>query len=166
VLFLIREGRMAQQVGCKGRDKGRYTTGIRLWWLLNDAEKVVEWHWLPLDRPDKDFEPLAAAFDGGVTILTNQGFRDKNGLPRNLKLCPKGTWNERMIVETAFSITTVVSGQEARSSSCRSSLVALRAYLAAMFDVVNALFISCSRMTSAACLSPSFRFNRLVSLVT
>lgn len=35
-------------------------------------------------------------------------FHCKDGIPANLKLCQKGTWNERMIVETAFSMQTVV----------------------------------------------------------
>jgi hypothetical protein len=36
LLFPIREGRSSQQVGKKGKDKGRWTIGIKLCWLLNN----------------------------------------------------------------------------------------------------------------------------------
>jgi hypothetical protein len=140
LLFPIREGRTAQQVGCKGKDKGRWTIGVRLWWLLNDAGQVVEGYWLPLDRPDKDFNPLAASFDGDTVVLTDLGFRDRNGVPNNLKLCPKGTWNERMIIETAFSMLTVVCQSKKCFHRLADYLWSHCAYLAAMFNVVNTLF--------------------------
>src|SRR4030042_4464837 len=79
MLFPIREGRSAQQVGRKGKDKGRWTIGLRLWWLLNDAVQVVEWYLLALARPDKDFNPLAASFDDDTIVLTDLGFRDQIG---------------------------------------------------------------------------------------
>jgi hypothetical protein len=140
LLFPIREGRTAHQVGRKGKDKGRWMIGIRLWWLLNDAGQVVEWFWLPLNRPDKDFNPLAASFDGKTIVLTDLGFRDKNGIPQNMKLCPRGAWNERMIIETAFSMLTVVCQSKKFFHRLVEYLWSHCAYLAAMFNVVNALF--------------------------
>ncbi len=44
LIFPIREGRSPRPIGQKGKDKGRWTIGIRLWWLLNDAGQVVEWY--------------------------------------------------------------------------------------------------------------------------
>src|SRR5215216_6120291 len=58
LLFPIRQGRSEQQIGAKGRDKGRWTVGVRLWWLLDNSGQVVEWAFLPLNRPDKAFNPV------------------------------------------------------------------------------------------------------------
>lgn len=43
LIFPIRQGRSPQQVGKKGRDKGRWSVGIKFCWLLNDFCRVVAW---------------------------------------------------------------------------------------------------------------------------
>ncbi len=45
LLFPIRQGRSSQQLGKKGRDKGRWSVGIKFCWLLNDCCRVVAWDW-------------------------------------------------------------------------------------------------------------------------
>ncbi len=140
LLFPIREGRTKRQIGRKGKDKGRWTIGIRLWWLLDEAGHVVEWYWLPLDRPDKDFNFLVEYYADESIALADLGFRDKNGIPPNLKLCAKGTWNERMIIETSFSMLTLVCHAKKFFHRVADHLWSHCAYLAAMFNVVTALF--------------------------
>lgn len=140
LLFPIREGRSKRQIGRKGRDKGRWTIGIRLWWLLDEAGQVVEWYWLPLNQPDKDFNPLAEYYAEQSIVLTDLGFRDQDGIPSNLKVCPKGTWNERMIVETSFSMLTLVCHTKKFFHRLPNYLWSHCAYLAAMFNVVTTLF--------------------------
>jgi hypothetical protein len=80
LIFPICQGRSKQQIGKKGKDRGRWTIGIRLWWLLDDAGQVVDWYWLPMNHPDKDFNPLAAYFADESIALTDLGFRDANGI--------------------------------------------------------------------------------------
>lgn len=140
LLFPIREGRSAAQLGRKGRDKGRWMIGMRLWWLLSNTGQVVEWYWPPMNVPDKAFNTLAATFDEQTIALADLGFRDKDGAPANVKLCPKGTWNERMIVETAFSMFTVVCHAKKFFHRVAEYLWSHCAYLAAMFNVLNTLF--------------------------
>jgi hypothetical protein len=140
LLFPIREGRSPRQIGRKGKDKGRWTIGFRLWWLLNDAGQVVEWYWLPLDHPDKDFNPLAEYYADQTIVLTDLGFRDADHIPPNLKLCTKGTWNERLIIETSFSMLTVVCQTKKFFHRVAAYIWSRCAYLAAMFNVLNALF--------------------------
>jgi hypothetical protein len=140
LLFPIREGRSKRQIGRKGRDKGRWTIGIRLWWLLDQAGQVVEWYWLPLNQPDKDFNALAEYYAEQSIVLTDLGFRDKDGIPSNLKVCPKGTWNERMIVETSFSMLTLVCHTKKFFHRRADYLWSHLAYLAAMFNVLTTLF--------------------------
>ena len=101
---------------------------------------MVEWYWLPLDHPDHDFNPLAANFDQQTIALLDFGFRDKRGLPPNIKICKKGTWNERMVVETAFSMLTVVCGAKKFFHRVADYIWSHCAYLTALFNVLYALF--------------------------
>jgi hypothetical protein len=49
------------------------------------------------------FHPLIAQFDGQMIVLTDTGFHAKSGDPANMKVCPRGSWNTRMLVETVLS---------------------------------------------------------------
>ena len=93
-----------------------------------------------MNRPDQDFNPLIETLDGQTITLSDLGFRCADGVPDNLKLCLKGTWNERMMVETSFSMITVVCGAKKLFHRVASYIEAHLAYLAAMFNVLLALF--------------------------
>ncbi len=140
LLFPIREGRSPQQVGKKGKDKGRWTIGVRLCWQLDVYGRVVEWAWAPLNVPDKTFNGLVGCLDSQSLVFTDLGFRDANGVPDNLVLCEKGTYNDRMIVETAFSMVTVVCHLKKITRRIDDYIEAHLAYVAAMFNTLLALF--------------------------
>ena len=59
LLFPIRQGRSEQQIGKKGRDKGRWSIGIKLCWLLNDVCRVVNWDWSTMNVNDKHFHSVS-----------------------------------------------------------------------------------------------------------
>jgi hypothetical protein len=140
LLFPIREGRSQQQVGKKGRDKGRWSIGIKLCVLLNDVCRVVNWDWATLNVHDKHFHPVVEPFIGATIALADFGFRDKDSVPANLKICKKGTWNERMCVETVFSMLTVVCDLK-RIRHRLSAYIQMRlAYVVAMFNILLDLF--------------------------
>jgi hypothetical protein len=140
LIFPIREGRSARQVGKKGKDKGRWSVGIKLCWLLNAEGKVVSWDWNTLNTPDQAFNPLVQALAGQTIVLADLGFRDQEGIPDNLKLCPKGTWNERLVVETALSMVTMVCHLKKIHHRFEAYLQARLAFLCAMFNVLLGLF--------------------------
>lgn len=140
LLFPIREGRSDQQVGKKGRDKGRWSIGLKLGWLLDTAGRVVGWAWDTMNVHDQAFHPLIERQDGDTITLSDLGFRCAAGIPQNLKVCPKGTWNERMIVETAFSMLTVVCHSKKLFHRLAIYLETHFAYLAAMFNTLLHLF--------------------------
>ena len=140
LIFPIRAGRSDKQVGQKNKDKGRWSVGIKLCWGLNNLGRVVGWAWQPMNAHDQDFHPLLAQWEGQTITLTDLGFRAKAALPTNLKLCPKGTWNERMCVETAFSLLTVVCQAKKIYHRVAAYIETRLAYLAAMFNILLALF--------------------------
>jgi hypothetical protein len=43
-----------------------------------------------------------------MIVLTDTGFHAKTGDPTNMPVCPRGTWNTRMVVETLWSMLTTV----------------------------------------------------------
>jgi hypothetical protein len=140
LLFPLRHGRSKQQLGKKNKDKGRWSIGIKLCWILNSYGQVVGWHWLTMNRPDQDFLPLVWLLNDAAIVLTDLGFRCKDGLPANLKVCPKGTWNDRMLVETVFSLLTVVCQGKKMFHRLAAYLDTRLAYLAAMFNILLTLF--------------------------
>jgi hypothetical protein len=139
-IFPIRQGRSPQQVGRKGKDKGRWTVGLKLCWLLNHHGQVVAWAWAPLNAPDQHFHPLVRQLVGQTITLSDLGFRSKDGIPENLKLCAKGTWNERMRVETALSMVTVICDLKRLRHRLAPYSQAHLAAVGAMFNLLLTLF--------------------------
>ena len=139
LLFPIRAGRTRHQIGKKGRDKGRWSLGLKLCWVLNTFGLVVGWSYDTLNRFDTTFHGLVGLFKEEAIVLADLGFRAKQGNPSNLKRCRKGTWNERMVVETTFSLLTVVCHAKHMFHCRRSYLEARLAYTAAMFNLLVTL---------------------------
>jgi hypothetical protein len=140
LIFPIREGRSDKQLGEKNKDKGRWSVGIKLCWILNVYGRVVGWTWDTMNCTDQVFLPLIEDFEEDTLILSDLGFRRKAGIPSNLKLCPKGTFNNRMIIETAFSLLTVICNAKKMFHRVQHHLEARLSYLAAMFNTCLSLF--------------------------
>jgi len=140
LIFPIRQGRSAQQVGGKGKDKGRWSVGVKLAWVVNTFGDVCGWSWQPMNQPDQDFLPLLAMFDQESVVMTDFGFRCAAGIPTNVKICKKGTWNERIAIETIFSLMTVICKAKKIHHRAAAYIQARLAYMAATFNVCLALF--------------------------
>lgn len=140
LIFPIREGRSAKQVGKKNKDKGRWSIGIKLCWILNERGRVVGWKWLPMNAHDQDFNDEIEKLEGQTITLSDLGFRCAEGIPENLKLCEKGTWNERMIIETSFSLLTVVCHMKKIFHRIADYIDARLAFTVVMFNVLLALY--------------------------
>jgi hypothetical protein len=135
----IREGRSPSQIGKKGKSNWRWIVGLKLCWLINDCGQVVAWDWNTANVADKVFLPLVAPFQDQTIVLADIGFRNAEGIPANLKLCPHGTWNERMLVETALSLITTVCSLKKVFHRTRHHFQSRLAYVAAMFNALLAL---------------------------
>lgn len=140
LIFPIREGRSKQQVGKKNKDKGRWSIGIKMCWIINTYGQVVGWKWTTMNRPDQDFHPLIEQLNEESIVLSDLCFRCADGIPNNLKLCAKGTWNDRMVVETVFSLLTVICNAKRMYRRVARHIDAHLAYLAAMFNACLGLF--------------------------
>ena len=106
-----RQGRSDQQIGRKGLSNLRWIVGAKLCFVLNRFGLVVDWDRDTANVSDKTFQPLIARFDTQMLVLTDPGFhaKAKNGKqadPPTMKVCARGTWNGRMVVETVLSMLT------------------------------------------------------------
>jgi hypothetical protein len=128
-----RYGRSPLQVGRKGYSNHRWIVGLKFCWLLTNRGQVVAWDWNTANVPDNSFAPLVVPFQDQTITLADTGLHAASGDPPNLKLCRKGEWNERMLVETALSLVHRV---------CRLKYLWHRArpYLAMHLAFVTALF--------------------------
>jgi hypothetical protein len=54
------------------------------------------------------FQWLIRQVDGRMIVLSDTGFHAAEGDPANLKLCQRGEWQDRILVETVLSMLTVV----------------------------------------------------------
>lgn len=135
----MREGRSKAQVGKKGKSNRRWIVGIKLCWLINDYGRVVDWDIATANVHDQNFHSLIENVKGKTITLSDTGFRCKAGIPENLKLCPRGTWNERMVVETVLSMLTTVCHLKHWFHRSWRYLKSHAAYLAALFNTLLAL---------------------------
>ena len=108
LLHPMREGRSVQQIGRKGKSNHRWIVGGKLGLLLNHLGLVVAWDCAGANAPESAFHPLIAAFEDDMMVLSATAFHAKEGDPPTLKLCARGTWNTRMLVETVLSMLTGV----------------------------------------------------------
>jgi hypothetical protein len=135
----IRERRSQRQIGRKGKSNWRWIIGLKLCWLVNDRGEVVRWGWDTANVHDQVFLPLVAALEEVSIVLADTGFNDANGIPANLKLCPRGTWNERMLVETMLSLVTTVCRLKKVFHRTRHHFQSRLAYVAALFNALLGL---------------------------
>ena len=78
--------------------------GGKLCLLLNQLGLVVGWDCAGATAPDTAFHPLIATYEEERIVLSDAAFHAREGDPTNLKLCDRGLWNTRMLVETVLSM--------------------------------------------------------------
>lgn len=109
LLHPIRERAKPERVriATKGKSNYRWIMGAKLAVVLNQFGLVVDFDVSAANIGDTTFHSLINKLDGQTLLLADKGFHAKSGDPDNLKICAKGCWNERMVVETFFSMLTL-----------------------------------------------------------
>lgn len=104
-----RQGRSENQIGEKGLSNKRWIVGAKVCYVLNHLGLVVDWDVDTANVYDGTaFQDLVDRNQEFMAIFSDQGFAKKDWHPENLKICQRGEWNSRMIVETVFSMLTLV----------------------------------------------------------
>ena len=104
----IREGRRQSQMGKKGKSNHRWIVGGQRGLVRNPCGLVTNGDWATANGPDSHFQPLVRHWEGRRSVLTDTGFHAPDGDPPNMKICPRGTWNVRLVIETVLSLLTRV----------------------------------------------------------
>lgn len=131
-----REGRSPQQLGKKGLSNKRWIVGGKLCFHLNQWGQVVAWDCSTANVHDTTFHPLIRQVEETTVVLADMGFHAAEGDPTNMKLCPRGHWNDRMIVETVLSMLTVVTHFKKRRHRLWFCFRAMLAFTMAAFNVL------------------------------
>src|SRR3989442_11473270 len=62
----------------------------------------------PANVADNTFQWLIRQVEERMIVLSDTAFHATEGDPTNLKLCQRGEWEDRMLVETVLSMLTLV----------------------------------------------------------
>jgi len=104
----MREGRSPQQIGRQGRSNHRWMVGGTLCLLLNQYGLVVGGDCATANVADTTLQWLMRHVDGRMIVLRDTACHAAAGDPANLTRCPRGAWEDHMLVETVLSMLTVV----------------------------------------------------------
>jgi hypothetical protein len=132
----MREGRSPHQIGKKGKSNHRWIVGGKLCFILNQWGLICAWDCATANVYDAHFHPLIARFEPHMIVLTDTGFHAKTGDPANMKVCQRGTWNVRMLVETVLSMLTTVLHSKQMHHRVWAYFRARLAWLMAAFNIL------------------------------
>src|SRR5437879_4617788 len=102
------DGGSPQQNGRKGLSNHRWMLRGNLCLLLNQWGLIVGWDCATANVADNTFQWLVRQCEDQMIVLSDTAFHAAEGDPSNLKLCPRGEWEDRMLVETVLSMLTLV----------------------------------------------------------
>lgn len=133
----VREHRSEQQIGKKGLSNKRWIVGGKLCLLLNHLGLIVDWDFSTANVYDAYFHPLILRVSETMLVLADTHFHAAQGDPPNLKICPKDTWNERMLVETVLSMLTTICHFKKLFHRTWDQFEARLAYTMALFNILT-----------------------------
>lgn len=132
-----REGRTEEQIGRKGLSNQRWIVGGKLCFLLNNLGLIVDWDMGTANAHDGTvFQEMVNRHAPYMAIFADTGFAKKAWQPDNLRLCRRGEWNNRMMVETVLSILTLVCHFKKVSHRVWSYFQSRLAYTMALFNIL------------------------------
>ena len=132
----VREGRSPRQIGRKGLSNRRWIVGGKLCLVVNQWGLIVDWDWNTANVHDSVFHPLIRRVQQQMILLSDQGFHAKAGDPANLKICPPKTWGERMVIETVFSMLTLIGRFKHQSHRAGAYFNAHLSFAVATFNLL------------------------------
>lgn len=97
-----------RRIGRKGFAAWKWIVGGKLCLSANKFGLITDWCVLTAIVADQEFLPLVEAVSDQMIVLTDKGFRRHHNQPENLKICRRGEWNDRMLIETVFSLLSEV----------------------------------------------------------
>ena len=104
-----RERRNKKKIGRKGLSNKRWIVGGKLCFVLNHLGLIADWDVDTANVYDGSaFQKIIERNAEKMVVFLDEGFVKKDWSPENIKICKRGEWNTRMIVETVLSMLTLV----------------------------------------------------------
>jgi hypothetical protein len=104
--------------------------------FLNQWGLIAAWACTTTNVADNTFQWLIRQFEEQMIVLSDTAFHAAEGDPANLKLCQRGEWEDRMLVETVLSMLTVVCPFKKVMHRVWTSFHARLAFTMAAFNVL------------------------------
>ena len=133
----IRENRSRQSknVSKKGQSNHRWIVGRKINVIINQKYEIISMQHETQNVCDNIFDDAIAVVKG--IVLADGNYRKKdNQTPENIKICPKGRWNERMGVERLFSLWTRVCDAKESYHRTVKGFDAKARYLCALTNIL------------------------------
>jgi hypothetical protein len=133
----MREGRSPDQLGRKGVSNHRWIVGIKLALVINAQGQAVAWDWDTANVHDNTFTERVGEIAEEMATWTDSSFHRKEGDPANVKICRRGTHNERMVVERVLSLLTGVCQLKRMHHRVMEHLEAHLGFVLAVFNILT-----------------------------
>lgn len=145
LLSTRRLGRSPRQIAKRGFCGGRWIAGVKLGVVINRDGRLCAWDAAAANAYDASaFSHLVRAYDGRMIVLSDSSFhnspqkcRKREPDPPNLKVCPRGQWNQRRLVETVLSMLDGICGLKRVGERTWKPLRAHFAFVAAAFNILT-----------------------------
>lgn len=131
-----RAGRSKQQLGKKGKSNHRWIVGVKFCPLLNHLGLIVDWCWDTANVYDASFNDLIAEYAAEMLVLADSNYHSKEGDPANLRICCRGEWNDRFLIETVNSLFTGVFHLKKLSERVSVYLTSRLSFVVAAFNLL------------------------------
>ena len=132
-----REGRSSEQIGKKGISNQRWIVGGKLCVLVNHLGLIVDWDCATANVYDGScFQHIVDNVSDQMVVFADEGFAKIDWHPVNLRVCRRGEWNSRMLIETIFSMLTRVCQLKKVSHRCWTYFKTRLAFTMAVFNLL------------------------------
>ncbi len=120
----------------KGISNKRWIVGRKINIVINNFLQIVSFNHDLAGGTDKVFNSDFEGING--IILTDTGYsdKDKTKIPKNLKLCKKNSWNQRIYVESLFSLWKRMLNTKQMMVKSLKGFSAKTAYLCALTNIL------------------------------
>ena len=146
MLNTLRLGRSRRQIGRRGKCARRWIAGAKLGLVVNARGQVCAWDADVACAYDADaFGHLVWRYAGRMVVLADSNFHKspfhrpdyaQDPDPPNLKLCPRGRWGERRLVETVLSLIDGACRLKRVTERCWANLMAHLGAAVAAFNIL------------------------------
>ena len=132
-----REGRSSEQIGKKGISNQRWIVGGKLCVLVNHLGVIVDWDCATANVYDgSHFQHIVEGVSDHMVVFADAGFAKVDWFAPNLRICQRGEWNDRMLIETVLSMLTRVCHLKQVAHRCWDYFKTRLAFTMAVFNLL------------------------------